>query len=422
MKNRGNEFAPACRLVLGLVAISIMAFLFYLSTWKMAMIESGYAGLWQIRMENSPVDANVLEGMAERKRDETLNEGLAPEETLRYTGWTQRNSIAVSNLDLGRTVTADVIYFCGENSKRFQLMLPNGCAITEKMAADLWGTAKPESVVGRTIRVKDRDYIVEKLMLDGEWEARWAGCQIVARWDGEHSDIVSFDVLDVEGIFPGNGYTVEDILASENLKSSLIIGYDEILKMLKALRVLPVWAIALYLAAVLFLFARKNGRRASSGAEWLDKADKDRGSERTGEWLGGLSRTAGIASLAQAVCAVWGGMAILLLTAWSFGFPFSVPQSFIPTRWSDFFFWSRTMEGAGETLRDYMTMRLYGPDAYFKAVFFQLISIYVTQAVILLVSVISLRQPASRMAAGMARELWRLIRRHTICGRPPQKP
>jgi hypothetical protein len=49
------------------------------------------------------------------------------------------------------------------------------------------------------------------------------------------------------------------------------------------------------------------------------------------------------------------------------GSPVYIPESFIPTRWSEFEFWSYTFAHYGDVLSYYFSMKTYAPDDIFRA-------------------------------------------------------
>lgn len=350
--------------------------LYCVTLWQLSSAESFCGGLTQVRMNGSPLTAEQAEDIAKQRRTEAetesvsdANAGSAGVRELRYTAWTERKGEILKNTDLGRTAKANVIYCSGDDSPRFHLALDNGCAVSEETAFALWGTAEEGKLLGSTVEIGDEEYIVEQIFQTDSPTDKWSGGAVIARWKekaketagepkenedrglpADQGQDMEFDVLDIS--HPrGEKAPVSELLMAQNLTSDLEISYDELLAMAAALRKLPLWGVVLYAAVRLILTGRKRRLQSRNAAFLLMTA---------------------------------AGLALPIAAALFVGAPFVVPQSFLPTMWSDFTFWSTTAEDTGKTLHDFMTMKLYGPDVWFRSVLASTALLCVLQTALLL--------------------------------------
>lgn len=352
-------------LILLLLALHIGAVLCY-----SAVSGSGQDSL-QLRLEASPLTAEAVKQLTEGKELNAKLEETAPADVPLYTAWTQKNEMTLQNLRLGRKSTADVIFYTGDNNSRFNLTLDNGCAITDEMAFQLWGVGRGTEILGSSLRIGGQDYIVEQILPSGKRTKGWTGGTVLARYqdgsDSSHSpigpDSITFDVLEIHSP-SGQLVSSEEIIAAGNLKNAFPLDFRQLQSMLAALRVLPIWCGAFFLAVFWISTA------ARKRAEAFSKVQEE-GKGITAKWQPLLGTAAkwqhflGIAGKWRGI--PWlGGILLIALTGFLFGFPFLIPQSSIPTRWSDFSFWGAKLEAAGEWFHKLATMAYYGPDVYFR--------------------------------------------------------
>lgn len=342
-------------LILLLLALHMGAVLCY-----SAVSGSGQDSL-QLRLEASPLTAEAVKQLTESKELNAKLEETAPANVPLYTAWTQKNEMTLQNLRLGRKSTADVIFYTGDNNSRFHLTLDNGCAITDELAFQLWGVGRGTEILGSPLRIGSQDYIVEQILPSGKWTKGWTDGTVLARYqDGSASshspigsDPITFDVLEIHSP-SGQPVSTEEIIAAGNLKNAFPLDFRQIQSMLSALRVLPIWCGAVFLAVFWISTA------ARKRAEAFSKVQEE-GKGITAKWqplLGTAVKWQGVPWL--------GGILLIALTGFLFGSPFFIPQSFIPTRWSDFSFWGVKLEAVGEWFHKLATMAYYGPDVYFR--------------------------------------------------------
>lgn len=333
-------------LILLLLALHIGAVLCY-ST----VSGSGQDSL-QLRLEASPLTAEAVKQLTGSKELNAKLEETAPADVPLYTAWTQKNEMTLQNLQMERKSIADVIFYTGDNNSRFNLTLDNGCAITDEMAFQLWGVGKGTEILGSSLRIGGQDYIVEQILPTGKWTKGWTGGTVLARYEAgsapSHSpagsDPITFDVLEIHSP-SGQLVSSEEIIAAGNLKNAFPLDFRQLQSMLAALRVLPIWCGAFFLAVLLRKTTANWRQHLGTDAKWQ-------------HFLGIAGKWRGIPWL--------GGILLIALTGFLFGSPFLIPQSFIPTRWSDFSFWGAKLEAAGEWFHKLATMAYYGPDVYFR--------------------------------------------------------
>lgn len=315
----------------------------------------------QLRLEASPLTAEGVKQLTEGKELNAKLEGTAPADVPLYTAWTQKNEMTLQNLQVGRKSTANVIFYTGDNNSRFHLTLDNGCAITDDLAFQLWGVGSGREILGSSLRIGSQDYIVEQILPSGKWTKGWTDGTVLARYQTgsawSHSaigsDPITFDVLEIQSP-SGQPISSEEIIAAGNLKNAFPLDFRQLQSMLAALRVLPIWCGAVFLAVIWISTA------ARKRAEAFSKVQEE-GKGTAAKWRAHL----GIAAKWRGI--PWqGGILLIALTGFLFGSPFFIPQSFIPTRWSDFSFWGAKLEAVGEWFHRLATMAYYGPDVYFR--------------------------------------------------------
>jgi len=168
-----------------------------------------FGGMWQLRLVDSPIDAEKVESL--RKVSSQEAEGI------KYTGWTQTGRVELQNPDVERAVEVEkVLYYYGDNDVFFDLILKSGCALPEEMAFQIFGT---DDVLGQTVLIDKKPYVVERI--------RYGESAILIAKVSKDSEIF-FPVLnirtDAADVFP-----LDELLFRSQISSNLVISYDSIL-------------------------------------------------------------------------------------------------------------------------------------------------------------------------------------------------
>ena len=194
-----------------------------------------------------------------------------------------------------------------------------GCAVDEATADALWGSAR---VVGQAVLWKGKTYYVRGVMKGSGGLLLVQGGEDAEPWPNL---LLRFRDGDA-------GTQAEHFLSQNQIPGGQMLDLSLLHQGLTALAALP--GAALTLGILLRLFQR--GRALTAAPLLL-------------------------------VCylppALLGAGAVL----WCAGAPWSVPERFIPTRWSDFEFWVRLFSGGMEKLRGYLTLAAVQRDLRYGA-------------------------------------------------------
>ena len=299
----------------------------------------------QIRSEGQLLNAERMSGILERRDFE--------KEDVRYTAWSQENDITVENYSLGSRVRLDcALFYFGDNTGSFDLVLDNGCALSETSAFKIFGATK--GILGETVVIGGENYIVEKLLY---------GKAVPLIYKASEDDLrTSFDALDII-CGEGTEFSASEMRMVYGVSGDITIYYEDIAKSFGALGRLALWFA---FAAFALIVA---GGFASGLNKWLRRAVM-----------------AGGALLAVFCC--------YLLT----GSPFYIPDSFIPTRWSEFEFWSSTFSRFGDTWNYYFSMRAYAPDILFRSHITKLLVFSLLSAASIVVAGVCARRAVNQKA------------------------
>lgn len=282
---------------------------------------------------NAPGVSDILE-----KRD-------FEDEEEKYTAWSQGNDINVENYSLGSRARLDhAIYYYGDNSGLFNLILDNGCALSEAAAFKIFGTA--EGVLGEAVIINGEVYTVEKLL--------YGDATPMIYKVGKDNAKMNFDVLNITSD-ESAGFSASEMQLKYGINGDIAIAYRDVIKSSSAFGRLILWA-AVIIAALIFT------KRITKGSR-------------------NIIRWAGVCG--ELIFAV-------LLCGALIGSPFFLPDSFIPTRWSEFEFWSGAFSQLGDALKYYFSMKTYGPDVLFKTYILQNLFFAVLSAVCMFVSLLKL--------------------------------
>jgi len=237
--------------------------------------------------------------------EDMLEKRNAEGEDFKYIGWSQED---------------DKLYYYGDNYGVFNLILDNGCALSKTAAFEYFGTT--EGILGEEVRINGVNYILEKLLYND------AASAVFKVGEGNKA---GFDALN---IIPGAGNTVSvsEFYMNYRVTGDIVIDYSPVIKFFGAAAKLMLWAGLLL--AVCFILR-------------VVCAD--------------------LSKFARRVVILCGLFAAAFICYLCFGSPGYIPDSFIPTRWSEFEFWASTFEHYSGVVSYYFTMKTYIPDLVFRA-------------------------------------------------------
>ena len=318
-----------------------------LSAGAAAEAEKGYGQVVQIRSEGQLLNVERLADLLENRDFE--------KEDIRFTAWSQENDVTIENYSLGARTRLDcALYYFGDNSEMFDLVLDNGCALSEAAAFSVFGTAS--GILGETVVIGGENYVVEKLL--------YGSTAPLIYKVGEDDSRAGFDALDV--VFgEGAEMSASELRMVYGVGGDITVYYGSVVKAFMALG-----KLALLIAFAAFALIALGGLTKGMG-KWLRRA----------VMAGGLA-------LACFCC-----LALV-------GSPFYIPGSFIPTRWSEFEFWSSTFSNFGDSWNYYFSMKTYAPDILFRSYIVKTVVFAAISASLAIISAVVLRG----MASGHGRE------------------
>ena len=313
--------------------------------WKLSVGATGvalseYGDIVQLRLGARSVNPPKVAEMLE-KRD-------AESEDMRYLAWGQTESATLEGGSLGRrSDVGEALYYCGDSHGLFSLVRDNGCALSEDAAFSVFGTS--EGVLGESVIFDGETYVVERLLTGGS---------PAAVFKLSEDNRAALDVLNAVPV-NGAGFSENEVRMNYGISGDIAVHYDVVIKFFAALCRLVVWVAALVTA--LFLMIRLT-RGLNSNA-------------RKPAVLGGVLAAA-------AAC-------LLLM-----GSPVFIPDSFIPTRWSEFEFWSGAFTGFTGSLNYYFSMKAYVPDVLFRSLMLEALAFALLSAVCIATAGAALGRPA----------------------------
>jgi hypothetical protein len=259
------------------------------------------------------------------------------ERALPFSAFTQLDAQPVESKLYRRTVQADVLLFYGD-LRRILRAVPEmefvssadetGCAVDRDTAFRLWGSAQ---VLGETLLFEGREYTVRAV-----FDAPEGTVALPVPTEGHGLSVLAVDTPEgrdarqqAEEFYRRHGLPAPDALTTGG-------WYGPVSRCLILLPALPL------LAALLWGILRE---------------------------LWGMRRT-------PVLCALWClAAAVLFWGLFHFsGFRLSLPPGLVPTRWSDFEFWRRLLEGWGENLQNALLTPVLAPDRLVGSALLRLLS------------------------------------------------
>lgn len=268
---------------------------------------------------------------AEQKQDNPLP----------FTIWGEKENARLSNKKYQRSSSATAVLVCNNPQLLFNgtaALAPddkNGCLIDEKTAYELFGST---DVAGKQLEYLDRKLTIRGLLkgIDDERQL------VVMQADGEEQNLDSITMKVPEGSETEN--TVNEFLMRHSLDGKimnldLLKGITRIL-----ILILPV-LFAFGIMITLLQYAREEKGQGISSYIW------------------------------------WGAVIVLLvMTIWGISRFITIPKEMIPTKWSDFDFWTNLWKKKEEDFLFLIQSAKHQPQidmilSFFHCVFFSMLSI-----------------------------------------------
>jgi len=289
-------------------------------------------GAVSFRFENEPLHIEKLNEIVEwQKKDDENNVEL--------TAWTQKDNQEIKSNNA--IIKSDIIYIWGRVNDELNLVSDNSCAISYDKAYELW---KSSDVLGKTVDINDVSYKISAVLNDA------TGVAMVKA--DKYNDDMTFDALEIKTLNKALSCSTDEFKAENSLNPDVTINYYEFSEASYKVALFPGWIIFFIMSAKIIskLYLERKNKYMSS-------------------------------------------CLIISLTLWMFlglklsQFSFEIPQSLIPTRWSDFEFWGKTINNIKLQIRTLNLMNVYYVDEYFRKTLIRIIICCVVGSAAIIVGV-----------------------------------
>ena len=260
------------------------------------------------------------------------------EQPLPFSAFTQLDSQPVKSVLYGRSAQADILLFYGDLRQIIQAGMPEtgfvssadagGCALDRETAFALWGS---DRVIGEKLIFEEKEYTVRAI-----FDAPGGTVAIPISSEMGHTlSAISLGAADGQGaqllaerFYERHGLPAPDVLSTGGWHRTLA-------RFFCLLPALPL--IYILLAGMV-------------------------------REIWGMRET-------PVLCALWSllTLAVVIALLLISGVRLSFPQSLVPTRWSDFEFWSRLLRGFAANLRSTLLAPVLAPDRAVGAVLIRLL-------------------------------------------------
>ncbi len=286
------------------------------SAGRYAELDREYKGV-SLRFETTPLNIDGLYEIRRRQKDLGTD--------FKLTAWKQDYNLEIEDPDLGICIESDVIYMWGDGKGMWGY---TGCSMSSDKAYELWGS---RDVLGKTVYIDGNSYKVA-CVTD-------AVTGIIAVKKDNYKKDEKFVSLDMESESDGDeaGVMIEEFILQNSYSADSVINYSDMVSVTGNFLIFP----ALTIFACMFV-------RLMAGFYYAKKHKK------------------GLRIIAYYV---------FLLVLWvcicffAGSFFFEISGSFIPTKWSDFDFWSGLAERYRDNLSGLRLTRDYFFDVYFAKSF-----------------------------------------------------
>lgn len=286
---------------------------------KYEELDRGYGGI-SLSFETNPKTIDQLVEIRNQQQGSGIDSSL--------TAWRQNYNIKIEEPDLGVCVESDLIYMWGDGKGILSTYKDAGCIMSGDKAYELWGS---RNVLGKTVYIDGSPCKVTGItdVIDG----------IIAVRRDDYEKDMKFISLDMEPKSNGleSDVYIENFMLQYSQQADSSINYSDLLSIAGNFMVLPAFAISVYMCGRIL--------RELYGVKKHKKACK---------FIGHY-----IVFLLMWLC----------ICFFAGSLNFEIPGSFIPTKWSDFDFWSRVIERLKGGLKGLRLMPVYALDSYFRKSF-----------------------------------------------------
>lgn len=266
---------------------------------------------------------------------------LKQDNPLLFTIWGEKENAKLSNKQYQRNSSATAVLVCNNPQLLFNgtaALAPEdtrGCLIDEKTAYDLFGST---DVVGKQLEYQDRKLTVRGILKGIDDERQ----MVVMQADGDAQNLDSITVQVPEG-------KEAETIVNELLMRHALEGKIMDLNLLKGITRIFILLLPIFFAfGIMFTFLR------------YAKEEKGQGISAY-IWWGAL-------------------IVMLIMTIWGVTRFITIPKEMIPTKWSDFDFWTNLWKKKEEAFLFLIQSAKHQPQidmilAFFHSVFFSMLSI-----------------------------------------------
>lgn len=266
-------------------------------------------GVFSFRIHNESLNTEKLNEIVEWQKKNN-------ESDVELTAWEQKDSQEIKSNN--GIIKSDVIYIWGKSNYELKLQAENSCAISADKAYELW---KSSDVLGKIVDINGVSYKITAVLNDVT--------DIAMVKASKYNENTTYDALDIK--VKSRNWSLDEFKAENSLSPDVTVNYHEFSEALYKVALFPEWIIAfIMLVKIIYkLYINKNNNLKS----------------------------------------VFMGITLIL---WIFlslklcQFSFELPQSLIPTRWSNFEFWGKTFDNMKQQNRILKLMKVYYVDEYFK--------------------------------------------------------
>lgn len=273
-------------------------------------------GIVSFRFQNDPLDFDKLNEIVEWQKKNN-------ESDVELTAWEQKDSQEIKSNN--GIIKSDVIYIWGKSNYELKLQAENSCAISADKAYELW---KSSDVLGKIVDINGVKYNITSVLNDVT--------DIIMVKVSKYNKNMTYDALDIE--VNSRNWSADEFKVENSLSSDVTVNYNEFSEALYKVALFPGWIIsfAMIVKIIYKLYINKNNNLISA-------------------------------------------FMVISLIFWVFislklcQFSLELPQSLIPTRWSNFEFWGKTFDNIQLQIRLLNLMKVYYIDEYFKKAFLTVI-------------------------------------------------
>lgn len=284
--------------------------------WSSALQKSDFAQDYyetvSLRFENNHLKQDQIKEIIENEDKNYSTDNLA------ITAWGKERNASVEDKYRDRKSKVDLLYIYGKLPAG--LDMAKGCALSYDAAYSLWGGG----LTGGEVAINGRNYPVNRIINSLE-----ATAIIYGEDDVEYEGI---ELTIPAGKADSGG--IDSFIARNGLSPTAVIRYNDAAKAMGAVASFPgIIAGLLTLASALHNARRRKGNLAEKAVLWIVFAT---------------------------VCILWAAIELPKI---------SIPQDFIPTRWSAFEFWQAKSDGIREGITQYFLTPHTRGDLLFASLF-----------------------------------------------------